>query len=100
MGESATVPTMGTGPLELGIVQPPTSIARFLPSLSRIRRGLDKSKENTETLRAAHSTLGCKFDYKIGDTVQFRGTGFRMCIGTIIDIDDHTYKIGYTAVHE
>ena len=57
---------------------------------------MDKSKVNTETLRAAHSTLGCKFDSKIGDTAHFRGAGLRKGIGTIIDIDGNTCKIGHS----
>ena len=56
----------------IGTVPSPTPKSRFLPSLCRIRQGSEKSKVNTETLKAAHSTLGGKF-YMVGDTVHFKG---------------------------
>ena len=40
-----------------------------------MRTVIDKSKVNTETLRKAHFTLGDKFQYRMGDTVHFKGTG-------------------------
>ena len=68
MGETVTVPTIGTVPS-------PTTKYWFLPSFSiRIRQGLDKSKVNIQTLRAAHSTLGGKFEYRVGDTATAKNT--------------------------
>ena len=99
MGENATIPTMGMGPLDIGIAEPPTLDAEFLRSIDRSRRGIDKSKVNTKTLRKAHSTLGEKYAYRIGDTIHFKGTGNRKGVGTIINIDSHNYKIGHSSTN-
>ena len=77
MGENATIPSMGMGPLDMGIAEPPTSDAEFLRSIDRSRRGIDKSKVITKTLRQAHSTLGDKNSYRICHTLHFKGTGNR-----------------------
>ena len=60
-----------------------------------LKQGLEKSEVSTKTLRETHSTLGSKFEYRVGDTVHF-STGLRLGIHTILDINSHMYKIGHS----
>ena len=83
MGDSATVPSIATVP-------PPTTKTQVF---DRLKTG--SYEVITKTLRETHSTLGSKFEYRVGDTVHF-GTGLRLGIHTILDINSHIYKIGHS----
>ena len=64
---------MGQGVLDNWTTEPPTSDTKFLGSMNRVRKAIDKSKVNTGALPRAHFALGIKFGYNKGDTVHLEG---------------------------